>query len=475
MALEDYLDDNPFVEALKPPEVAKSTGARRLASLAVKGASLGLLGAKHPAEGFVEHATEFVGSLPTIVGVSALASPAATAGLRAARLPVTPALARLAGAGATGGAVGAVEGAARGENPLTSAATSAGAFVAGEGLFLGGSRALAAIRGKTVAKAVEETVTQAVPNLPKALAAGTPPKELLSGYRITPGSQLALPPGAPPPRQLPVWTETTMSRGPFPMPPSALTPDPPFGSLVDDPISAAAGGGRPILRTTDEGTGLLMHLPTTPEADAAIKAVGISPVPYRTISPFTSDQNYYMSHTGDYVPRYDKVTANLPRTTSELVKKTPEEVEAIMNDSGIYMADVMVIEKTPEAKSLGKVLDEIKASIDDSVTISEVATVAKTKVRKKKPGPITEEGKPYRPSDQYVKPEDIGKPGAKKAVSPIERPKPEESENVVGLVDDPLNPGQKIWMVPPKELDDTGRKAWITKELEIRCRRGQIP
>ena len=478
MALEDYFNDNPFIEALKPPEIAKSTGARRLASLAVKGASLGLLGAKHPAEGFVEGATEFVGSIPTIVGVSAIASPGAAAGLKLARLPVTPTLARLVGAGATGATIGAVEGVVKGENPLISAGTTAAGFIAGESLFLGGAKALAAIRGKTVAKAIEETVTTSVPDLPptvpftqKALPPGPP-------------GPLALPPGPGAPKQLPVWSETTLSRGPFPMPPSGLLPDPPFGSLIDDPISAAAGGNRPILRVTDEGTGVIMHLPTTPEADAAIKAVGIAPFPYRTKAPFTMDQNYYMTER-PYVTEYDTVSAKLPKTTSELLKKTPEEVDKIITEGdGLFMADVVVIDKTPEGKTLGAILSDIKVSLDDSVTISEVAKGARAKapegprtlakVRKKKPGPITEEGKPYRPSDQYVKPEDIGKPGAKKAVSPIERPKPGESEDVVGLVDDPLHPGEKIWFAAPKEMSDAERQAWIQKELAIRCKRGAV-
>lgn len=177
-----------FQEFLRPPTVEKATGLKRIAGLAVRGATLGALGASAPAETIGEAVTEFAGSIPTIVGISALTSPLVGGAVRAARVPAiaVPTVSRLAGAGATGATVGGVEALARGESVPGGAAVGAGTFVAGEGAFLAGARAVRALRAPkvkpsepapgtptVVAKAQADAIDQATRVTPE-----TPPVQL---------------------------------------------------------------------------------------------------------------------------------------------------------------------------------------------------------------------------------------------------------------------------------------------------------
>lgn len=428
MALEEYFQDNPFVNAVKPPEVAKSTGAKRLAALAVKGATLGLAGARHPAEGFLEHATEFVGSVPTIAGVSAVASPAAAAGLRAAKLAANPITTRLTSAAATGGLVGSATSVGQGTDPLMGAATGAAEFVAGEGAFLGLARLAKLARGsKVVERNVEDVVTKAVPDLPKvepkALNAAPSgpfpvfgvPGRVLSEGQTPKALTTSLPDNALPPGRY--ATEASSIEGvprtgriidnvtgniselrPAGRPMGASPIEDVITGTVDDlgmtqrDVFSSVGIQRHFAETIDDVTGVVVRQSVTPEADAAIKALSLSPTPMRSHTPFKIEQNEFMNGPGGkgVVLKWDIEPQREPLLTSNLLKKSADEVEEIVSKGeGIKMGEVVIIEKSADARIIEDVVEKgLGMQGDEIATIVKQADVP----HMLQPGDVVDEG-----------------------------------------------------------------------------------
>lgn len=163
---------NPFLEAFQQVEQpAVSSPVQRGIKLLRKGATLGLTDRDIEARGLVEHAAEFAGSIPTIVGTTAALGPVVGPAAGALRLGALGT--KLLTAGATGAVVGGVEGLGTGENIVESAVKSAGGFMAGEAVGLAGLKALNKLRGATgkPVSVAAEVVTEATPEAAAKTAA----------------------------------------------------------------------------------------------------------------------------------------------------------------------------------------------------------------------------------------------------------------------------------------------------------------
>lgn len=492
MGLKEIQEEgyNPFVEALKPPEVAKATGPRRLASLAIRGATLGTLGAASPAEGLVENAVEMAGSLPTIAGISAVASPvtgAALRGLAGAGRAVSPALARLTAAGATGGVVGATEAAMHGEDVLPAAAKSAAGFVGGEGAFLAGGRLLGALRGaRSAAEATRptvEAVSKEVSDLPQwtpRSVTGAPAveSEIQAGYpqiRFGPDNSAAgkntrmtgFGPGA---------GRTTLD--------DLITPVQPFTPSPTMPAQRPTAGmafppqtQQPHFTWQEDPTAGRVLVPSSPQAIDAVMRAELLGRDNGGI-PITPMQK---ARIAENPVKLDVVAQREPLLTTNVLIKTPEEVEAIMaaNPNGVEMGRVIVADKTPESKALASTLNGIGVSDDEAQELVQQATqrfateeaATKGRIRKSKEQRAAEaSGKaPYVKDTEGVE----GQPGqrlSRLTDKPIE-PVREGVMPGASLVTDPKT-GEKIVFAPTPDMTAKQRKAWIAEQLRARCKPG---
>lgn len=541
MGLKDLQDEgyNPFVEALKPPEVAKATGPRRLASLAIRGATFGALGAKSPAEGILENVTEFAGSLPSIVGVSAALSPLTGMGLRAAGLArtvvpvaeslgpaqavtkvVSPALARLTAAGATGGVVGAAEAATHGEDVLTGAAKTAAGFAVGEGAFIGAPkvwRGLRALRSRAEAtQPIAESVSKEVSDLPiwsamnaapateEGIAAGYPKIRFgpdnsavgksrrfrdLGDVRTEFGRQAGI--GRAPRLMLDDLVE--------PITP-ALDPTAQMGvSSATTPLTTMptktiqipqtypqTGYQKRFKEVFDPNLKMNVLIPNDREAaDAVIMAEQLGRASGGI--PIAQEQRMFLEQT---VSKLDFAAAREPLLTSNLLKKSAEEVETALaaNPNGLKMGEIVVVDKSPDAKAVGSTLSGIGVAPDEAERLVAEAT-SKFQTGKKKADKALEriEALGKRPISEGVSEpqitEGLGRIKKSKELKALEKEsgvrvsdtagvkKPPKPVKGATFVKDPQT-GETIVFAPTPEMTVKQRKAWIAEQLKIRCKPG---
>src|SRR6267142_3601680 len=135
--------------AFQTEEGIKAKGLKRLGGLAIRGATFGFKGARTPPENLTESAVEFIGSVPSIGGISAIDSPATAATLRTVGVGARflPIASRLTAASATGAISGGAEAASEGHSIPKGAAISAAEFAVAEGAFMGGSKLYSKLRG----------------------------------------------------------------------------------------------------------------------------------------------------------------------------------------------------------------------------------------------------------------------------------------------------------------------------------------
>ena len=417
MGLDDYLNIDPFEEVTRPRIVVPATGAKRLASLAVRGATLRLAGTRYPPKGITEHIAELAGELPAIVGTSALMSPAVGLASRAARLPSL--VGRIGGAGVTGGAVGAIQAAASGEPIGATSLQRAGEFAAGEGAYLAGRALLSKVRGRplpTVApppsassgaeKAIMEA-TQATPTLPAPIAPASsgafnpdePFKSVLTilyGPPLRAETKAVITGGVTAPKRPESLVGAFNIRDEFG---TVITPEPPMVRQlpqepnrirIDDITQGTPEAPTSATLTNEEFPKHFImvnvpkvgavFVPRTPEAASVVTQVSDGARVYSI--PYGPENWKWLGAN----PANDVVTARSGLMTSELLKRPAKEIDEILATSdGLKLGDVVAINKSSGAKELDALRNRMGLSEDDLAEIMSQAHMRHK--RYVKPGP----------------------------------------------------------------------------------------
>ena len=105
------LRHDPFEEMASAPPTAEESTGRRIVRATLKGATLGMGQRGFESEGIIENLAELGGSVPSVVGLSALATPAVGLGARAVGLgskfvKLAPLAQRTIASGAAGSTLG---------------------------------------------------------------------------------------------------------------------------------------------------------------------------------------------------------------------------------------------------------------------------------------------------------------------------------------------------------------------------------
>lgn len=397
-------DENPFlwVSSGAPSEVVQPTGATRVGRLLLKGATFGLAGQETKPEGFMEHATEFLGSVPSVVGVSAAASPVAGAALRGAglaRLAASPTATRLAAAGLAGTGVGGVRAVATGD--ITEIPKEAGAFVAGEAIGLGVLKGLAklkAARTQEIAKTATEGQVTELPtiNPPRVEQPGLPgiDENLLKG-RFGPGATQMQFPGfqyGPPSRHVTgAFTSPNRFdlddfvvnryelayeskpeslikhiRGQLDLPdptPLKITPsvkkastesavtgitvDP---SMIDVDPNTVKTVIKPLFRVERDADGVPFYVPITKEADDAVQLANIIE-PQQESFPFAPEQlSFLNSSDGRAIAQKFKLKKDeqIKTSTSAIAAKPEAEAARLVEETTpVRSSEIVIVKPTP--------------------------------------------------------------------------------------------------------------------------------
>lgn len=472
MGLEQYQNTNPFVDSVNPQKADKATGAKRLASLAVRGASLGLLGTDQPAEGIVENVAEIGGSVPTMIAASMVASPAAAAGLRGAglaRLAASPTATRLIGAAGAGAVTGGVRAAAHGENPLVGAGLEGALWSATEAVTparFGGAGVLGKLVGRSRAeqtRPIIEAVTKEVPDLPVWKGMDAVPAvgdDIQAGYpSVVLGPDMAANP-----------RRTAFGPGTGRLTLDNMVELPQIKQEVMPVQTPTAGMAfppsvEPHFAKYTNPEGLEVLIPKSTEAQNAVLTLSNSDIPRIGGMPLMPAQTSFVKT----LPDADKVLKREPLLTSNILLRSEDDVQKLVeNGNGIKMGELVVVDKSPDAKSVEDVLGAIgvtekeaddlaKGPLDEIIYPSPGYGPVKGKIKKSKEQRAKEasgEARPFSVDDVRGAPEELPK-----------APKPT-------IVDDPLKPGEKLVFPrdPKKSLKD--HKQWVKEQLTIRCKQG---
>ena len=171
---DNILSDNPFLEAAKEPDPYLSPFKRSVTRPLAYGATLGAVG--NAPEDVTGHVAEFVGSVPTIMGLSALATPAVGAATRLTRLrPLGKLGTEIASNLAVDTAISGIESQTKDRSFAENLAWNVGGSAVGMGIFHGGAK----LRPSATANNLDDLAKATTTKVPETPSISTTPGNVL--------------------------------------------------------------------------------------------------------------------------------------------------------------------------------------------------------------------------------------------------------------------------------------------------------
>ena len=387
--MSDELDDY-LRTFLTPATEPVATGFKRAGQVAIRGASLGLLGTKRPAEGIGEHIIETAASIPAVVGVSALTTPLVGVGARVLPALRIPAVARIASGALAGAPVGATQALGAGENPLLGAVSGAGTFAAIESGLVGAGKVRQLLRAPKVVSDAPLTTKQlsAPPSLtdvPVGVVPPTirvpriePPDTIIPELPIAPRrGQMEFPlqeelPFAGPTRPnvqlrtIPAYDDVARSVAEKSARPEGWDAGLEEITAPYLPISPITGRS-PFKAFVDPDTGIITYASRDDMTAALVERSRISQAVQKDL-PFGVEQLTFLegAEGRGLLKKLDVVGAREPTLTSNIEKMTEDGAKRLIEEAPpAKVASLISIESSPRAVELTRLLEKAGVSLKE--------------------------------------------------------------------------------------------------------------